>query len=473
MKTLDTLIVGGGVSGLATAWWLGKAGAAVEVWESSPRPGGKIQTDCCGGYRVEHAATMLIESDGHMREFLSRSGLERDRCSIASSKTRYLVSDGRLVGLPQTPAALLASPLWSRSGRLRMMLEPLVPRSRRSDETVREFITRRFGSELYEKAMEPYVSGPLASDPARACARSVLPRFTEMERRCGSITAGFLWSRLRRRHEACRAKSVTFKGGMQVLTDVMADDPTVGFKNGLRVTSIEPARGGWKVCAESIADQEVLVFARHLVLSTPAQNTAPLVSGFDPELAGLLNGITYAPLSVIHLGFNQGQIAHALDGAGFLVPQGEKKPVNGVLWMSSLVPDCSPKDKVLMTAYVGGARQPGAVQWSDERSLDAVLATLDDLVGIGGDPEYVNLIRHESALPQYVESYHARTMAIRDHLDRHASLHLSANYIGGVAVRDRIECARQCATAILERVQIGGEPYAVPAPMKQVCLSGA
>ena len=397
---------------------------------------------------------MLLESNDRVSEFITVSGLHRHRYSRDLAAKRYLVNDGKLVAIQKRPAALLASPLWSHRGRLRMLVEAFVPKASGQHETVQEFIVRRFGKDLYEKAMEPYIAGPLASDPARACARSVLPRLVAMEQRFGSVTAGVMSHRLRGRRVACRARSVSFAGGMQTMTDHLASDPGVGFRSDVRVVDIYRDKNVWKILGET-AGREISVHARHVVLSTPAREAARLVSALDSELEKLLSGIEYAPLAVIHLGFARDRVQHALDGAGFLVPGREKMLVNGVLWMSSLMPDCAPAGHHLMTAYIGGARHPEAVQWTDDRSCDTVLTTLDKLLGIQGKPVYSRVVRHAAALPQYVGAYHARTQAIAERCSRQPALHLSANYIGGVAIRDRIEQAYQCAATIAAQLQLG------------------
>ena len=452
MSTLDALIIGGGISGLSTAAWLGNAGAKIETWESSVRPGGKIQTEQAEGYRMEHAATMLVESNDYTSRFLQQSDMNAFRVARNPSAKRYLVDQGQLVGLSQKPSELFRSPLWSRRGRMRMLLEPFVPRANNAEETVQEFVTRRFGREIYVKAMEPYMSGPLASDGERACARSVLPQLTAMEKRFGSVAGGLIWNRLRGRRVACRAQSVIFRGGMRTLTDSLAANPLLGFRRELRVKELVRVNGTWRVRAES-AGREVSVSARHIVLSVPALEAARLVTHVDHELDRLLSGIEYAPLSVVHVAFDRSQITHSLDGAGFLVPGRERMPLNGVLWMSSLVPDCAPEGMVMMTAYVGGARHPQAADWSDRQTADAVLETLDRLLGVSGVPTQLRIIRHKQALPQYFGNYHARVQAIGRQCLRHDNLHICANYIGGVAIRNRIEQGYHCATQILEQLE--------------------
>ena len=472
MKILDALVVGGGISGLSTAWWLAEQGASVAVWECKNQPGGKIRSKFVDGYRVENAATMLMESDGRVRYFLARSGLDQYRNARDMAAKRYLVHQGELVAISKRPGALLRSPLWSHRGRARMLIEPLVRKSTNKNETVREFTIRRFGRELYEKAMDPYIAGPLASDPERACARSVLPLLTDMERRFGSVTGGILSHCLRSRRVAYKPKSVSFTGGMQQLTDQLAGDPRTGFRGAVRVVEISRGNGIWSIRGISPGG-EVSTQARQLILSTPAGHAARLVSKFDSELATLLSGIEYAPLTVVHLGYAKQQVSHSLDGAGFLVPGREKLMVNGALWMSSLMPECAPENNHLLTGYIGGARNPAAASWSDERSSEVVHQTLSTLLDIRGAPEFVHIDRHHAALPQYVDAYHARVQAINNCVSQHPALNLCANYMGGVAIRNRVEQAYQCAASVLAGLEKRSGERVPPACFSDTHYSGA
>nr|MDJ0957236.1 FAD-dependent oxidoreductase [Arenicellales bacterium] len=132
-----------------------------------------------------------------------------------------------------------------------------------------------------------------------------------------------------------------------------------------------------------------------------------------------------------------------------LVPRREKLALTGCMWTSQLFPDHAPDGKVLLTNYLGGARCPEAVTWSDEQSVDEILKVLKPLLGIKTDPEMVSIKRHQRALPLYYDAYPARLQAMDYRLQRLPGLYLLGNYRGGVSIRDRIVCAYQALESIL------------------------
>ena len=200
-----------------------------------------------------------------------------------------------------------------------------------------------------------------------------------------------------------------------------------------------------------MGDKPCTTFSKHLVLSTPSDAAAGLVDSFDHELAQLLRAIEYAPVNVVHTGFDRARIRHPLDGSGFLVPRHSGFAPNGCLWMSSLFPNNAPKDRVLLTNYLGGARNPGAVEWDATRSLDSVMHMLRASLGIKADPDMLHIESHARALPLYHGAYSRRLEAINRRLEFLPGLYLEANYKGGVSVRDRILCAYVVTKRILRQ----------------------
>lgn len=451
---VDVLVIGGGISGLANAWWLQREGLSVALWECERRPGGKIRSDTAHGYLTEQAASVLMNFRPEVTQLLAESGLDALKAPRAvEAKHRYLVDRRRLVPVPMAMGGMLGSSLWSARGRLRLLLEPFVPRAGHDAETVSEFVTRRFGRELLEKAMEPFVSGPLASDPDQASARATLPRLTALERRYGSVALGVLLHKLAGRRTAYSAESFSFTGGMVALVRGLASVSGVGFCAGRRAVGLEPHASGWRVTGAGAAGERSMI-ARQVVLSLPAPAAAKLLAPLDDLLAGLLEGIAYAPISVVHLGFERKAIAHPLDGAGFLAPRREGLPLNGNLWTSSLFAGRAPAGHALLTSYLGGARQPRAFEWSDERAVSTVLGTLEPLLGIRGAPVMARVDRHWEALPLYHGDHLGRLAAIDSRVDRLPGLHLVANYRDGISVRDRIACGHAAALRIASALGI-------------------
>ena len=181
MKDTSVLIIGGGISGLSTAWWLVQQGIAVELWEADDQPGGKIHSTREQGYLSERAAGLLVNFRPEIDRMIHAAGLDSSRCSRNDDLKRYVLHRGRLAQVPMKFSGMALSPLWSWQAKLRMASEILIPRGGHEQESVSDFITRRLGREILETAIDPFISGTLASDPARASARAILPRLTELE----------------------------------------------------------------------------------------------------------------------------------------------------------------------------------------------------------------------------------------------------------------------------------------------------
>lgn len=451
----DVLIIGAGISGLSLSWWLARQGLSVQIWEADNRVGGKIQsTQNDDGYLTERAAAMVMNFRPEITELIQGAGLEKAKAFRLpeSEARRYLIHKDQLTALPMRLGAMVFSPLWSLKGKLRLMTEPFRPPSFRQDESVSQFVTRRLGREMLEKAMEPYVAGTLASDPDLASAQACLPRLTALEHNYGSITAGILVNRLLRRRTATVTETFSFHGGMTTLVDTLAQTPGVQIATGFKVRELTRKNGEWKVTASTPQGERTLTVPQ-MVVTTPSHAAAELLSPLDSELGGLLRGINYAPVNIVHMGFDRSAIRHPLDGTGFLVPRHglskENQALTGNLWMSSLFPDRAPEGKVLLTSYVGGARMPEVQDWDEAYCVQKILSSLTHFLGIKADPEMVRIDRHPQALPMYHGHYQARIQAIEACMQQLPGLYLAANYSGGVSVRDRIACSRIMAKQIL------------------------
>ncbi|MCP4472594.1 MAG: hypothetical protein GY815_18270 [Gammaproteobacteria bacterium] len=213
-------------------------------------------------------------------------------------------------------------------GKLRLLAEPFIPRGKSENETVAEFVNRRLGSEVLEKAMGPFITGPLASDPDLASALATLPRLTALEKRYGSLTLGVLLHKVLRRRTAIETEAYSFRGGMATLIDTLARSDGVHFHSQRSVTELIPRGNAWTIHATS-PQGEHSVRAKQVVLCVPADVAASLLEPVDDDLAKLLSGIEYAPISVVHTGFPEQAFSRPLNGAGFLVPRGEGGAVTG------------------------------------------------------------------------------------------------------------------------------------------------
>lgn len=450
MDEFDVLVIGGGVTGLAAAWWLQRAGKSLQIWEATASAGGKIGSVWQDGYLTERAASMVLNFRPEVNELLRESGLERakTRRRPEAEANRYVLHRGALTPVPMRLGAFLRSPLWSWRGKLRMCAEPLILTRARQGESISAFVNRRLGPEVLEKAVEPFIAGTLAADPDLTCAAAALPRLAALERRFGSIAAGVLMSRVLGRRSSCGTEVFSFRGGMNTLIDGLLAQGGLRLATGHRATEIRPERGGWRVLAQT-PQGERSAWARQLILATPAASAAKLLRPLDAELGGLLQGIDYASVALVHLGFAEAAVGRELNATGFLAPRAESPTLTGNLWASTLFPDRAPPGKVLLTSYLGGARAPDAIDWDDARLIHETLRQLRPLIKLRGEPEMLRVERQTAALPLYHGAYQARMTALSTRLKTLPGLYLEASYREGVSVRDRLVRGHAVARAIL------------------------
>ena len=465
MSDSDILIIGGGISGLSVAWWLAQQGIASEIWEKETTAGGKIRTTSKDGYVMEQAASMMMNFRPEVDTLLKECGVDSQKIqrNRNSTSNRYVINEGKLQCVPMTIAGLFTSNLWSNKAKLRMMAEPFIPAKDDPDETVTEFINRRLGNEILEKAMEPFVAGTLASDPDLANACSLLPRMKALEQKFGSITMGIIRNKVFRKKTAMTQEIFSFEGGMSTLIKSLSAEQGFSFKGGYTVTSIEPCKNGWKVTADSIFGQKIKQ-VKHLVLCAPSYILSKLIKPVQKDIASLLNGIDYAPVSVVHLGFKSSGISQKLDGAGFLVPRGENLAINGNQWMSSMFNGRAPAEKHLLSSYLGGSRNAKSIDWDDNRCIDAVMGDLKKLLGLNMDPDFVHIKRHPKALPLYHGSYLKRWQEIDNLLTDLKGLHIEGNFCGGVSIRDRISRGQILASKIAAQMSPSENTIYAPLP---------
>ena len=467
MSRTEVLIIGGGISGLSTAWWLAQQGIEVEVWEADKRPGGKIRTAHDEGYVTERAAGLLVNFRPEIDRLIQQTGLKNSQKRRDEKLNRYIVHQGRLTQVPMLLPALLTSPLWSLPAKLRLMSEIFIPRGSDESETVSGFVRRRLGREILDTAMDPFISGNLASEPDLAEAQSVLPRLTALENRYGSLTAGMLVNRVLKRRRANTADTFSFQEGMSELVDALARTPGVTIRCGARATGIINQGGQWQVEGVVNGTPNSIRVAQ-LVMSTPADVSGQLLNPVDNHLGELLSGIEYSPVAVLHMGLKSSNIEHPLDGTGFLVSKKSRLPINGNLWMSSMFPERAPQGYTLLTSYLGGVHHPEQLHQSDELLRDTVLDCLRPLLGVKGSAEYVKVERHHQGLPLYHGRYRERIDAIDDRLSRLSGLHLNANYMHGVSVRERIFQGRQVANKITKALMDCAEENREQLPLAAV-----
>ncbi|HEV8241433.1 MAG TPA: protoporphyrinogen oxidase [Thermoanaerobaculia bacterium] len=438
----DAVVIGGGVSGLAAGFHLARAGVAVTLLEASERLGGLLETRREGEWVVELGPNTVAERRP-LAELIEQAGLgaERLHASPAASR-RYLWRRGALHPLPQSPPQILTSPLLSWRGKAKLAREPWAPAAAAGrEESVAEFVRRRFGAEALEVFAAPFVAGIFAGDPERLSMRWTLPRVLAFEHGHGSVLRALRAAR-RAGATGLRQPVVSFRGGLSTLTERLAAAiPDV--RRGARVDAVRRDGDGFVV--ESTAGA---LAAKHVVVAVPAPQTACLLfPASDGRSAGLAE-LPYAPVAVVALGYPRADVAHPLDGFGFLAAPGSGLRLLGCLFSSTLFADRAPAAHVLLTCFLGGRTAPELAELDDAELVRIAADDVTLTLGARAEPVFTAVRKTRRAIPQY-ELGHQRFVDLAADLARLLpGLHLAGNWLRGAGVADCVERAAAIATQI-------------------------
>ena len=440
----DVLIVGGGISGLATAWFLRRRGVAVTVLEAGGEAGGTVRTIARAGFTVETGPTSTLSRGGALDELIAGVGVQADVVEADRRAPRYIVKDNRLVPLPSGPIDFIKTPLFTASAKWRLLAEPVWRRAR-AEESIAQFARRRIGAQFLDWAVDPFVSGVYAGDPERLSVRAAIPRLYALEAQYGSLFIGALAQMFRGRSGGAqpRGRLISFRRGMQTLPAAIARELGESLHLNTRVSALTRAGTQWIVHSAGAEFR-----ASNVILAVPAYRAAELLAPMSPELVRELNAIAYSPVVSIALGFARKQVGHPLDGFGALLPRRLQRETLGVIFSSTLFAGRAPPDKVLLTAFIGGVRNPAVGERDESELVDRVLSDLRPLLAIQGDPIFRIVTRWPQAIPQYELGHNERLARIDAILAEKPGLHVCANWRGGISLADCVSSAAALADTL-------------------------
>lgn len=469
-KTNHIVIIGGGISGLATAHYLQKYAAennqniTYTLVEKSPRFGGKIITNTEGGFVIEGGPDSFISQKPWAYKLAQELGLG-DRLIGTNDDRRktYVVHKGKLRPLPDgvmliiptrfMPFAL--SPLISPLGKLRMGLDLFIPpKTDDADESLSDFITRRLGREALDKIAEPLMAGIYVADPMRLSLKSTFPRFIAMEKKYGSLIKGML-SQMKARAQAAQNGNsapklplfMTLRGGLTELVDTLVDNLTGELISNVRVDAISRADDGRY--AVELSNGKVRQ-ADKVVIATPAYVAANLLQSHSAELATELQQIRYLSTATVSLAFNRNEIDHPLDGFGFVVPKSEDCKLMACTWVSTKFSGRAPDDQVLLRVFIGGYKREELVDLPDDELVTLVRGELRKLMGITAEPTRAEIYHWRKSNAQYDVGHMERVDRI-EHLAAAAlpNVHFTGSAFRGVGIPDCIRQGEETAKAII------------------------
>ncbi|HUU46921.1 MAG TPA: protoporphyrinogen oxidase [Acidobacteriota bacterium] len=464
MTTLNGLIVGGGISGLAFAHWLGTKSdlAGWELWEAENRLGGTIGTDRTDGYSVDWGPNGFLDREPLTRQLVEGIGLTSElEPANDQSEDRFIVKNGRLHPVPFSPLKILTTGLLNPLEKLRIFGEPFI-RARRDDgdESVFDFAARRIGRGAAATFVDPMVSGVYGGIARELSLPACFPIMREMEIQYGGLVRAMI-AKMREKHRRERAEGVpktksgspagpggrltSFRSGLDVLTERMGERYASIIRLGRNVVKVERKDDHWTVIdADGNRTQ-----TRNLVFACPTLAAAAAIREFDYDLADALGAIPYAPIIVVATGHRQEDITRSLDGFGFLIPRNQKLRTLGSIWTSSIFAERAPSGYVQLRTMLGGAGDPAVLSMSDDELWQTIHNELDPLLGIKAPPVFTRIYRWEYGIPQYTLGHRERRAKIEQMAQRHPGLHFIGNAFYGVGLNDCVKLAHRVAEVVV------------------------
>jgi protoporphyrinogen/coproporphyrinogen III oxidase len=490
--TARVAIIGGGISGLTALEQITREDPAVQVTllEASPRLGGHIRTEREGGFLMEAGPDVILAAKPAALELAGRVGLgDRLHGTNPAVKGSYILSGTRLLPMPDGLTGLVPSrfapfattPLVSPLGKLRVGMEYFIPAQRNApDESIESFVTRRLGREMYERLVEPLLSGISAGDGAKLSMEAMFPQLRAYERDHGGLVKGMLAAKRKQRamKKAAAAAGtaapgapprqpafgfISLPGGLEELVEgiqreVRRRDPAgrnAIIRTGARVERVErlgAGDAGTPEFAVTLANGERLLVDA-VILATPAYQSAAFIRPVDEELASALRGIEYASTVTISVAYPEAAVPRPLDASGYVVPRVLGRPVLACTWVSSKFEGRSPAGHALFRLFLGGAGRGSFVDRSDEELLTIVRDEMREVMAITSEPELVRVNRFDRAMPQYHVGHLERTARIRMLAGRTPGVAIAGAAIGGVGIPDCVKSGVRAAQDVLALLQ--------------------
>jgi protoporphyrinogen/coproporphyrinogen III oxidase len=447
---LRTIVIGGGISGLACAWKLRELGASVLLFEQAEQPGGVIRTMRKGGCLLECGPQSFLGTD--TLSALIRSLAIEDQLLHADPKApRFVVVNGALRQVPLAPPALISSSLLSARTKFRVLADAFGKSTPPpDDESVAAFVRRKFGDELLDRLAGPFVSGIFAGDPEKLSLRSAFPSIHRWESESGSVIRGAIQSRPR--GEKPRPGLCSFRDGVSTLPLRIAELLGSAVCTRVAVQSIMRHKANGKSGIEVHLQREgraEVATADAVILAVPTDSAERILRAASPRCAELLGQIEYAPVAVVSTAYMRASVGVPLDGFGFLVPRTEKLRLLGTIWNSSLFPGRVPEGQVLLTSFMAGATDPELLGYIDQAIESAATTEMGRLLQITGAPVSGNIQRWTRAIPQYNLGHGRLLAAVQAELQQSPGIFLAGNHVDGPSIGNCIE----------QSFRVAGEAY--------------
>jgi oxygen-dependent protoporphyrinogen oxidase len=469
LSNLRVAVVGGGITGLTAAYRLVRAGVGkVTLFEGRARLGGNIITERRDGFVIDGGPDSFVANKPEAAALCKDLGIdaqligtiERNRKVYLEQKGKLIpLPEGLMLGVPTKFAPMITTSVFSWRAKLRMGLEPFMPRGEAwADESIAHFMRRRLGHEVLDRVAEPLLGGIYAGDVESLSMRAAFPQLVAMEQKHGSLIKGAIAQR-RAREAAANGHApspfLSLAGGMGSLIDTLAaavHERGGHIRAGSKVDSITlTSEGGarFEVRATHGDGGHEALLVDHVVVAAPAHAAKEMLAGLDEELAVRLGVVPYVSTATVVLAYARVDVPHPLDAVGVVLRKEEAHRALAATFISSKWAGRSPDDVALLRVFLGGHRDPTALDHTDDELVAIARTELGALVGVRARPMLARVFRYEKSNPQPLVGHGERVMKMRQIASKHAGLHLAGAAFDGVGIPDCVRQANEVADRIV------------------------
>jgi len=456
-KRKHAVIVGGGITGLSTAWYLQNASPsspAVTLIESSSFLGGKMVTRRLesedGEFVIDAGPESFVTRKPEAWELALELGLENQIVNPGSETRNMYVLDGGIPKkIPLSPPAFITSDLLSMRGKLRMLLEPFIPARRDDeDESLADFVSRRLGTEALEKMIGPVLAGIYNTDPATQSIMTTSPIMREMEKDYGGLFKGAL-GRMRARKKdpptgKPRPQFMTFDKGAQVMVDALEAQLTTQIMLNTRVHTISQEGDDYIL---HLNNGETMV-CDAVILTVPANEAQSLLANLYPDTANLLGNIEHKNIGTVTLIYKGLDLGYQING--LMIPRRENRRIDAVTWTTNKPMKRGPDGYDMLRVFFGGG-DPTVVELPEEEIVAVIRTELEDILGITAEPIQTKVFCWPESFPQAAVGHQQFVDKINTQLP--PGVWAAGSSYRGIGIPDCIRQGRDVAEAVIKYYQ--------------------
>jgi protoporphyrinogen/coproporphyrinogen III oxidase len=462
-------IVGGGIAGLAAAFFLRDQPVETVVVEGSSRLGGKLLVSEVAGVPVDAGAEALLARRPEGTDLIRAAGLDGDLVLPGTTAAR-IWSRGvprslparQMMGVPADLGELARTGLLSAAGLARARREPDLPATpRHGDVPVASYVAARFGQEVVDRLVDPLLGGVYAGRSEELSFDATLPGLAEAARSHASLTeaAASLLPAPRPAGAADGARPpvfTTLAGGLGLLPDAVAAASGATVRTSAMVRELARTESGWRLTTGSAHAPQYLD-ADAVIVAVPGRPASRLLAGVPgaAAAASALGEIAYASMAIITFGYPRAAFPDAPDGSGYLVPAVDGHPVKAVTFSSVKWPHLQAQapDLVMVRCSVGRIGEEGLLQRGDEDLAAIAARDLAAATGVRGAAAGTRVTRWGGALPQYTVGHRDRVARIRAAVAAQPGLAVCGAAYDGVGIPACIATAQQAVSQVLASVR--------------------